>query len=212
MRSGPMLFELNIWTSPPVSLPGSSALRKVQALLSSKLSTKKQTIQQWVNLESQNGLKARFWLDNWTSLGSIRYLVLGPLNLGEEFITISQVFGLGNSWNLSTLSLELPPNIVQKIIAIPRQVFDPGDDSIGWGCTIDTQFNIAEAHKMALSLDDQFKFSCVCKVKASSRVKYFLWLCSRNKLASKGLLLVGKLSQKMPVVSVLKMKRTPNTS
>ncbi|KAL3498091.1 hypothetical protein ACH5RR_040823 [Cinchona calisaya] len=34
----------------------------------------------------KNGLKARFWLDNWTSLGPIRNLVQGPLNLEEEFI------------------------------------------------------------------------------------------------------------------------------
>jgi hypothetical protein len=70
-----------------------------------------------------------FWFDKWLCIGTIRSLVVGPLNRGEDTLKISDIL-IDGTWLLHNLSFELPSPIKLSIKATPARRVTSGIDSL----------------------------------------------------------------------------------
>ncbi|KAK7852815.1 hypothetical protein CFP56_037993 [Quercus suber] len=76
-----------------------------------------------------------FWHDKWLSMGTIRSLVEGPLQRGEENLLVKDVICSGR-WDFSNISFDLNELVRQAIVATPlRRVAERGDHKC-WISTI----------------------------------------------------------------------------
>lgn len=71
-----------------------------------------------------------FWFDHWTPFGRLRELVSGPISPEEYNRKVSSVIE-ANGWNLSTLSLALPPHIIHWIERKPLTLREE-DELVCW--------------------------------------------------------------------------------
>lgn len=112
-----------------------------------------------------DGTHINFWHDNWSGKETIRSLVAGPLNKGEEDQKLNNVMRNGN-WNPNTLSFTLPTDLLLRIHAIPIPQF--GEDvpfcSLIKGLKFDskTTYNIICKSKFPDLLPNG-KWSCIWK-------------------------------------------------
>ena len=59
-----------------------------------------------------------FWHDKWLSDGTLRSLIVGPFQRGEDSLLLKDVIQY-NFWDLARLSFTFPSALVQKIKATP---------------------------------------------------------------------------------------------
>ncbi|XP_056685700.1 uncharacterized protein [Spinacia oleracea] len=69
-----------------------------------------------------NGEQINLWNDNWTRKGSLRSIIAGPLNRGEEDQTLDSIIQNGQ-WKLNELAALLPTDLANWIQAIPLTSF-----------------------------------------------------------------------------------------
>ncbi|OMO85295.1 reverse transcriptase [Corchorus capsularis] len=118
-----------------------------------------------------SGKETSFWFEDWTCLGTIRSLVLGPLNFGEEFLTVEQFFSQNHLFSFS-----LPHDIFSVIIATPLQTFVSKSDTFLWKASNDGQYTVQSAYNLAKGIGqvDQF-WKWVWSLKFLPKLKFFLW-------------------------------------
>lgn len=63
-----------------------------------------------------------FWHDKWMKADMVKELVEGPLNRGEDSLTIKDVT-VDGGWNLATLSFNFPNFVLRNILSIPLRRF-----------------------------------------------------------------------------------------
>ena len=136
------------------------------------------------------------WNDKWLDKGSLRSLIAGPLNCGEEECLLKDVSLHG--WNWQGFSLTFPWELHQIIKATPISYFPRCIDHITSLSTSSGNFELKEAYKLAKIAEEGssakvFKGEWIWKVLTIPKIKCFLWQCyhksisMRFALAAKGM-------------------------
>ena len=124
-----------------------------------------------------------------------RDLIEGPINDMECNLAVVDLIQ-DNNWNWNALSFKLPSDIMDKIKAIPIQLFGRKEDRLIWRLTKDGEFNTASAYMLASKDDGEansFTGGWVWKLDTLPRIQSFLWLCHhrsipvREMLANRGI-------------------------
>ena len=138
-----------------------------------------------------------FWHDKWLDKGSLRRLIEGPLNRGEEAITLKDMTGF-SGWVWQGYSFSFPERLLSEIKATPITFSAMHFDRITWSSSPNRNFDMKEAYKLAiLEFDKMYKGnfdgSWIWKVPTIPKIKCFLWQCHhhsilvRSTLAAKGM-------------------------
>ena len=137
-----------------------------------------------------NNSKLNFWLMNWVKGSSVRELIEGPLTQQEEGWTIAKLHH-NDYWNLDKISFALPGNVVDKIHAIPIQSYGDKEDTLMWRFSLDGDFNMASAYKLAIAelpKPPPFSGCWLWGLDTLSKIKHFLWLCCHGSIPVKQVL------------------------
>ena len=76
----------------------------------------------------RNGDSVNMWMDFWLPNGRLRELIVGPLNCGEEVLTVRQWFDENHGWLPSSISFELPASVLSTIKATPFSYIPQAND------------------------------------------------------------------------------------
>lgn len=138
-----------------------------------------------------------FWSNKWLSRGTMRNLIKGPLNRGEDQLLLKDIVGF-NGWNLHGLSFSIPKQLAFEIKATPLSFLSTCEDSISWISSTNGDFDIKEAYRIAckeksVSEHNLFHGAWVWKVLSLPKLQRFLWQCCHQSiptcavLAAKGI-------------------------
>ena len=118
----------------------------------------------------------KFWWDNWTSKGSVRQLIHGPLSLADQQQKIKDILKDG-VWDWSYLSFEIPLNIKFIIQATPCALNSTGGDKVAWSASAQGNFELRSAYKIAMGdlHDEEFPGKWIWKVDILPRIQTFVW-------------------------------------
>ena len=88
-----------------------------------------------------------FWFNKWLSRGTMRNLIEGPLNQGEDQLLRKDIVGF-NGWNWHALSF-IFKQLALEIKATPLPFSSTCEDRISWISSTNGDFDIKEAYKIA---------------------------------------------------------------
>ena len=134
----------------------------------------------------KNGESVNMWLDFWLPFGRLREFIVGLLNRGEDELSVRQCFDENHIWKPSSISLELPDNMLNAIKATPFSFSSQTNDSLMWAYSKDGLFSLQAAYLIAkglnpLSLVTQ-PFIWVWKSETLPKIQFLLWLCLHDSL------------------------------
>ena len=121
------------------------------------------------------------WYDKWMDKGSLRSLIAGPLNRGEEGMLLREVVNL-SGWNWQKISFSLPRKLTLEMKATPVSMSTSNSDCISWASSPNGLFDLKEAYKLAsLEIGDAItgvtNGEWLWKVDTIPKIKFFLWQC-----------------------------------
>ena len=123
--------------------------------------------------------------DSWTTNGSLRSLIQGPLTVEEEELKVRDVLG-PDGWDWSNLSIQIPDSVLLEIQSIPYSMTsNNGDDRLTWKGDDRGDFDLNFAYAMAIDCkvgDGKFTSTWVWKLKTLSRIKTFIWQCLHQSI------------------------------
>ena len=133
-----------------------------------------------------------FWSDKWLSRGTMRNLIEGPLNQGEDQLLFKDIVGF-NGWNWHALSFFISKQLALEIKATPLPFSSTCEDRISWISSTNGDFDIKEAYRIACtekSVSDHHLFhgAWVWKVLSLPKVQCFLWQCCHQSIPTRALL------------------------
>ena len=139
--------------------------------------------------------KLHFWGSKWMKGGSVRELIEGSLTQFDSELTIANVFQEGR-WCWEKLSFVLPKEVLEKILAVPMQMFGEKEDTLVWKLSQNGEFNAASAYDLARNNGTSPSAFCkdwLWKINNIPKIQHFIWLCfhssilMRKTLADKGI-------------------------
>ncbi|KAL2924062.1 hypothetical protein RDABS01_015553, partial [Bienertia sinuspersici] len=144
-----------------------------------------------------SGESILFWHDTWLGLGPLRRYIQGPLSVEEDNRCVSSLIH-DLAWNLSTLTIQLPPSIIQSILAV--QIPSLGQDELvcpfARGPFFDSNLLYSylwNENKPHQPIAPSFDWDCIRSGPFPPKVKTFLWQIVWNSipcnatLASRGI-------------------------
>ena len=132
------------------------------------------------------------WFDKWMNKGTLRSQIQGPLNKGEEKLTLRDIsYYLG--WNWESLSFAFPKSLAFEMKATPLPFSNQGEDRLSWYSSPNGDFKLKEAYRLANWVDNntarqEFKDDWVWKVATLSKIKCFLWQCCHQSISVRAIL------------------------
>ena len=88
--------------------------------------------------------------DSWTTNGSLRSLIQGPLTVEEEELKVRDVLG-PDGWDWSNLAIQIPDPVLLEIRSIPYSTTSTnGDDRLIWKGDNKGDFDLKFAYAMAI--------------------------------------------------------------
>lgn len=108
----------------------------------------------------------------------------GPLNRLDSIMAMADMIQ-GNEWEWGALSFEIPTDILDKIKAIPIQMFGSKEVTISWKFSQDGEFKSTSAYLLEISNNNQsssFPGEWVWKMDTLPRICSFLWLFHHNSV------------------------------
>lgn len=126
------------------------------------------------------------WFDKWLNIGTLRSLISGPLNKGEENRMLKDISGFFG-WNWESLSFEFPSCIQLEMKATPFPFSTQGGDRLSWFSSPNGAFNLKEAYCLAnwedsIEAGRRFRGDWVWKLQSLLKIKCFLWKCSHHSI------------------------------
>ena len=85
--------------------------------------------------------------DKWHNRGTLRSLIEGPFNHGEESILLKDIIGF-NNWNWNLISFSFPKSLVLEIKATSFPLSATGGDLISWAPSASREFVLKEAYNL----------------------------------------------------------------
>ncbi|KAF7830619.1 Trimethylguanosine synthase [Senna tora] len=142
-----------------------------------------------------SGEDTKFWTDNWTSLGPLRNLIQGPLNIYDINLSVKDLSIDLGKWHWDRIPFVLPQLIIDRINATPILKNSTSKDIKAWRFNPSGQFDLKLAYIYALNLMPQYGVSpthspikWVWRTSCHSRLKFFLWSCVSNALPCRSIL------------------------
>lgn len=134
------------------------------------------------------------WFDKWLDRGTLRSLIEGPLNQGEEHITLQDIAGF-SGWNWQGISFSFPARLLAEIKATPISFSTCDADRITWFSSPSGTFDLKEAYKLATmdlegSYVDNFDGSWIWKVLTIPKIKCFVLQCCHKSILVNSVLAV----------------------
>nr|POE60052.1 putative ribonuclease h protein [Quercus suber] len=133
-----------------------------------------------------SGNSTSFWNDAWTSFGTLRSVISGPLNFQEDQRLVAHFLDSNGTWSWENLSFILPQPLLVAINAIPINTSLPSEDLIAWAPSKDGNFSLKSAYMLAKGLNvlnpHTFSANWIWKLIAPHKILIFLWLCSYNSI------------------------------
>lgn len=86
-----------------------------------------------------------FWESNRVKDSAVMELIEGPLTQQDEALTIADIHQNG-SWDLGKISFVFPQDVVDRIQAIPIQIFGEKEDNMMWRFSRDGEFSLSSAY------------------------------------------------------------------
>ncbi|XP_065616004.1 uncharacterized protein LOC136061741 [Quercus suber] len=121
--------------------------------------------------------------------GSLRSLIVRPLNSGEDQLEMGEVTQKGG-WNFSYCSFVFPCGLLQRIKAILIPYLDASLDNISWDYSNYGEFDGRSAYKLAKgesNVTDEFARSWIWKVDTLPKIQCFIWKSYLFSLPAKDL-------------------------
>ena len=87
------------------------------------------------------------WHDSWTSHGSLRSLMHGPLTREEDDLKVRDLASV-NGWNWEKISMVLPANVCREIQAMPQACVVNEEDKLIWAASPNGDFNLNSAYSI----------------------------------------------------------------
>ncbi|KAL0007753.1 hypothetical protein SO802_009255 [Lithocarpus litseifolius] len=128
----------------------------------------------------------KVWHSNWTSKGSLKNMIQGPLTWEANQLEIRD-FLVDTSWDWSKIPFGLPLEIKQVIQATPISLIGRGKDVLAWSESPQGKFDLKSAYKFAKGFDAKSKLESkwIWKADTLPRKKSFLWQCAHNSIRVK---------------------------
>lgn len=119
--------------------------------------------------------KLNFWFDRWSDQGPLRSLMQGPLLREEDQLEVKDVIS-ASGWNLSSISMVLPKEVLSEIIATPFVVATSSTDRLARIGIANGSFSLQSAYELAVECGDnhQFKRQRIWKTKILPKIQFFL--------------------------------------
>ena len=139
---------------------------------------------------SNSGLS--LWHDKWLNKGTLRSLIYGPLNKGEDHVKLLDVASFFG-WNMDNISFVFPNQILLEMKATPIPCLNHGVDRLCWHSSPSGEFKLKDAYRLVLEEKDfgnspSFKGKWVWKVWTIPKVQNFLWQCCHLSIPVRSLL------------------------
>ena len=139
-----------------------------------------------------------FWHDKWLGDGTLRSLIAGPFQRGEEHLRLKDI-AQHNFWNLGGVSFSLPNHLSQKIKATPLPITAASVDRIAWASSPNGEFDLKEAYKLACIAtncphDLPFVGAWVWKANTFPKVRRFLWQCLHRSIPVREVLYARRIN------------------
>lgn len=120
-----------------------------------------------------------FWIDKWMDKGTLRSLIYGLLNRGEEKVRLKDVTSFFG-WNWEGLSFVFPRSILLSMKATPIPFSNQSEDQISLCLSPSGEFNMKDAYRIANTNESKlaprsFSGDWVWKILSLPKVKCFLW-------------------------------------
>ena len=132
------------------------------------------------------------WFDKWLNMGTLRSLISGPLNRGEEFLMLKDISGFFG-WNWESLSFVLPAHIQLEIKATPLPFSSPGGDRLSWFSCSNGDFQFKEAYRLTNWEDNceagqSFSGDWIWRVQSLPKIKCSFWQCCHHSIPVRAIL------------------------
>lgn len=131
-----------------------------------------------------SGRHIGFWHDTWLGNQPLRELI-GPLGPDEQELRVQDVLAIDGSWNLQQISIQLPEEILDKIIAVPRGIITQTEDRPVWKYSSSGCFSTKTAYQLACGGDPGSKseeWNWIWKAPTHPRITMFLWMACHQKI------------------------------
>nr|POE55325.1 hypothetical protein CFP56_22690 [Quercus suber] len=115
------------------------------------------------------------------STGTLRSLLMGPLNKDEDLLLIRDVAN-PHRWCWENFSFVIPKKLVMEIKTTPTPLYANNMDRIAWVSLPSGEFNLKEAYRLAsepkdINLCENSSAGWVWKIATLPKIKCFLWQC-----------------------------------
>ena len=122
------------------------------------------------------------WFNKWMNKGTLRSMLVGPLNKDEDHLQLKDVANL-HGWKWDKLSFVIPKPLAPDIKATPIPLSAARIDHISWSSSPSVEFDLKEAYKLSCALEGHpfpgpHTAGCVWKTK----IKCFLWQCCHQSI------------------------------
>ncbi|CAN1827033.1 Putative ribonuclease H protein At1g65750 [Linum perenne] len=133
----------------------------------------------------RNGRGTLFWKNWWVDSGDrlINYILPGGPNPDFEAMVADFCMPSGE-WDLPSLHLLLPEDLVLQIIGMSPSMAHRGDD-VAWGLERDGRLRIPAAYDLIgehAGWRRDVDWELVWRWKGPNRIKHFLWLVAHDRL------------------------------
>lgn len=88
------------------------------------------------------------WFDKWMNKGTLRSQIEGPLNKGEENLSLREISNF-SGWNWGNLSFAFPKSLALEMKATPLPFSNQGEDRLSWFSSPNGDFKLKEAYRLA---------------------------------------------------------------
>ena len=102
----------------------------------------------------------------------------------DSELTIANVFHEGR-WCWEKLSFVLPKEVLEKILAVPMQMFGEKEDTLVWKLSQNGEFNAASAYDLARNdgaSPISFSEGWLWKIDTLPKIQHFIWLCFHSSI------------------------------
>lgn len=134
------------------------------------------------------GDKAKLFLDRWIPhKPPLRELIEGPLPHNGDNITVGTLLTDGG-WNLSSISFELPPAILQYMEDTLAHSNPTKEDIMYWSTTPNGRFTTNSVYTSIAekgNAQPPFDFPWIWKLPAPNKIKTFILLLAHGRLQTK---------------------------
>ena len=127
--------------------------------------------------------KLNFWFDRWADKGPLRSLMQWPLLREEAQLEVKDVIS-ASGWNWSSISMDLPQEVLSEIKATPFVMAASSTDRLAWTGTANGNFNLQSAYELAVDCGGNHLFNgqWIWKIKIFPKIQFFLWRCYHNSI------------------------------